>query len=404
MDPDGSNPENLTNDPGADVKPAWSTRPAESVGILARRALHPPWSDPHANIRSRESPRVHPRQSPRDADRASAQHRRDRRAPGAAEDDDLLLGLGPAAAAPPAPESTPDRERSSPMHPQVPAAARRRLRERAEGVRFASADPTFRDFLFCLYSPRATSAIGTWCRLQLGSSVCGLRTLDLQLYQQPRRLRDPVPRRSEPAGAVCLLGHDPARRCRAGSACSARATATAPGRTWRSRHGVLTRLGDTLFRARLQAWMDCLQESGSRLALTGRSGAWYRALLGERISPVRIRPPRLRPRQPALPVAGGLRLRERLVRLLRQVRLLLRARAVALPRAPTADRRSRRPACACPTSRSTQGPSPAPTNTCSVPGGQCTKSHVRSGRSCSSTSRRHSPESTRKSSCSSSRW
>jgi AcrR family transcriptional regulator len=33
-------------------------------------------------------------------------------------------------------------------------------------------------------------------------------------------------------------------------------------RTWRSRYGVLTvRACDTLFRARLQAWMDCLQET-----------------------------------------------------------------------------------------------------------------------------------------------
>jgi hypothetical protein len=33
-------------------------------------------------------------------------------------------------------------------------------------------------------------------------------------------------------------------------------------RTWRSRHGVLTvRACDTLLRARLQAWMDCLQET-----------------------------------------------------------------------------------------------------------------------------------------------
>jgi hypothetical protein len=34
------------------------------------------------------------------------------------------------------------------------------------------------------------------------------------------------------------------------------------GRTWRSRWGVLTVCAnDTLFRARLQAWMDCLQFS-----------------------------------------------------------------------------------------------------------------------------------------------
>jgi hypothetical protein len=33
------------------------------------------------------------------------------------------------------------------------------------------------------------------------------------------------------------------------------------GRTWRSRHGVLTvTASDTMFRARLQAWMDCLRE------------------------------------------------------------------------------------------------------------------------------------------------
>lgn len=32
------------------------------------------------------------------------------------------------------------------------------------------------------------------------------------------------------------------------------------GRIWRSRHGVLqVRLGDTLFRARLRAWMDRLR-------------------------------------------------------------------------------------------------------------------------------------------------
>jgi hypothetical protein len=34
------------------------------------------------------------------------------------------------------------------------------------------------------------------------------------------------------------------------------------GRTWRSRHGVLAVcVGDTLFRARLQAWMDQLRKS-----------------------------------------------------------------------------------------------------------------------------------------------
>ncbi|MGI8594382.1 MAG: hypothetical protein ACR2ML_08500 [Solirubrobacteraceae bacterium] len=42
------------------------------------------------------------------------------------------------------------------------------------------------------------------------------------------------------------------------------------GRTWRSAHGVLTiRACDTLFRARLQGWMDVLAEDWSRLATSG---------------------------------------------------------------------------------------------------------------------------------------
>ncbi len=42
------------------------------------------------------------------------------------------------------------------------------------------------------------------------------------------------------------------------------------GRTWRSVHGVLTvRACDTLFRARLQGWMDVVAEEWSRLAPSG---------------------------------------------------------------------------------------------------------------------------------------
>ncbi len=34
------------------------------------------------------------------------------------------------------------------------------------------------------------------------------------------------------------------------------------GRSWRSKHGVLTvRAGDTALRARLEGWMDCLRET-----------------------------------------------------------------------------------------------------------------------------------------------
>jgi hypothetical protein len=47
------------------------------------------------------------------------------------------------------------------------------------------------------------------------------------------------------------------------------------GRTWRSRYGVLNvSAGDTIFRSRLQAWMDCLQELWVDSAASGRSSAW----------------------------------------------------------------------------------------------------------------------------------
>src|SRR5690349_18329817 len=54
--------------------------------------------------------------------------------------------------------------------------------------------------------------------------------------------------------------------------------------------------------------------------------------------------------------------------------------------------------------RMPQGPSPAPTNTWSVPAGLCTKSQARSRSSSPSISTRHSPKSTRKSSWAFSRW
>lgn len=46
-------------------------------------------------------------------------------------------------------------------------------------------------------------------------------------------------------------------------------------RTWRSEHGVLTiRVCDTLLRARLQAWIDCLREQWLDSTCPGRSSAW----------------------------------------------------------------------------------------------------------------------------------
>jgi hypothetical protein len=47
------------------------------------------------------------------------------------------------------------------------------------------------------------------------------------------------------------------------------------GRTWRCRSGVLTvRASDTLLRARLQAWMDCLQAQWLNSPEPGRSSVW----------------------------------------------------------------------------------------------------------------------------------
>jgi AcrR family transcriptional regulator len=47
------------------------------------------------------------------------------------------------------------------------------------------------------------------------------------------------------------------------------------GRTWRSKYGVLqVNAGDTLFRARLEAWMHSLQEQWLDSAFAGRGAAW----------------------------------------------------------------------------------------------------------------------------------
>jgi AcrR family transcriptional regulator len=47
------------------------------------------------------------------------------------------------------------------------------------------------------------------------------------------------------------------------------------GRTWRSKYGVLTvSTGDTLLRARLEAWMHSLQDQWLHSPASGRSAAW----------------------------------------------------------------------------------------------------------------------------------
>jgi hypothetical protein len=67
------------------------------------------------------------------------------------------------------------------------------------------------------------------------------------------------------------------------------------GRTWRSKHGVLTVVAnDTYLRARLQAWMDRLQDEWlDSLFGPGRGAVWERVRSGSARSWVRIPPPRL---------------------------------------------------------------------------------------------------------------
>ena len=133
MDSDGGNPENLTNDPAPTASPPGRPDP-RSHRHLATEGLHPParasrlapagWSPTLMRTYVRMSHPAYIREKAREMRterRLSIDEIAERL--GAAEDDDLLLGLGPAAGAPAAPESA-SRERRELS--QVPAAARRR--------------------------------------------------------------------------------------------------------------------------------------------------------------------------------------------------------------------------------------------------------------------------------------
>jgi hypothetical protein len=139
-----------------------------------------------------------------------------------------------------------------------------------------AADPTFRDFV-CLYiaegykrdrnhvsignsDPRVVKLATRWIRVFARNPT----TYWLQYHadQDLKRLQ---------AFWAAELGSSPAeirlQRKSNGGALG--------GRTWRSQHGVLTvRACDTLFRARLQGWMDCLQEQWLDSPPPGRSAAW----------------------------------------------------------------------------------------------------------------------------------
>ena len=100
--------------------------------------------------------------------------------------------------------------------------------------------------------------------------------------------------------------------------------------------------------------------------------------------------------KPAVAVRGRLAARDRGVRDPSIRRVLLDARAVALRDFVGGE--TERVVLRAPTAITRHGPLPAPTITCFVFGGQCTKSHARSCRSSPSTIRTASPETTRKSS------
>lgn len=126
-----------------------------------------------------------------------------------------------------------------------------------------AADPTFRDFV-CLYlaegykRDRNSVAI---CNSDPAVMVLALKWLrhfarnPLEHYVAYHADQDLEELRRFWAGALGLVPGDIGGGRKSNSGQLA-------GRTWRSRHGVLTiRTSDTLFRSKLEAWMDCLRAS-----------------------------------------------------------------------------------------------------------------------------------------------
>jgi hypothetical protein len=162
------------------------------------------------------------------------------------------------------------RPRRENPHPATRTMQRnfRRLREAAyeEGLRsfesLVASDPTFRDFV-CLYigegfkrdrnrvaignsDPRVVSLSTRWLRALSRNSI----RFELQYHadQDLSRLR------TFWATLLAVVPTDIAVQRKSNSG-------KLTGRAWRSRYGVLTvRANDTQLRARLQAWMDLLQD------------------------------------------------------------------------------------------------------------------------------------------------
>jgi hypothetical protein len=139
-------------------------------------------------------------------------------------------------------------------------------REGMESFEELSADPTFRDFV-CLYiaegykrnrnrvsignSDPAVMRLATWWirRLTEKAPVFSIQYhADQDLRQLCRFWSEAL---DTEAGAIRLQRKSNSNNLQ--------------GRTWRSRHGVLAVVvDDTLFRARLQAWIDCLKHEWRR--------------------------------------------------------------------------------------------------------------------------------------------
>jgi hypothetical protein len=155
-----------------------------------------------------------------------------------------------------------------------------RLRDRtyAEGRATFSTlavDLTFRDFV-CIYiaegykrsrnhvsvgnsDPRVVKLAAGWIRVRMQPAHLSLQYHADQDFERLRRFWS-----GEVSVAPTEIRFQ--RKCNSGAL---------TGRTWSSQHGVLTvHVGDTLLRARLQGWMDCLQEQWLDSPAPGRSAAW----------------------------------------------------------------------------------------------------------------------------------
>jgi hypothetical protein len=228
---------------------------------------------------------VHTPEGPVDARRAAIHDRRARRAARAAAEHDLLLGTG-------SPDSRirvgrrVSRVSSAQRDPrdaeEVPVAARTGVSRRTRQFDELAADPTFRDFV-CMYigegykrdrnrvslansDPAVVQLAAHWMdRLSSKSPGFSIQYHADQDLEELRRFW---------GNTVCV--DEAAIRLQRKSNSNQLA-----GRTWRSRHGVLTiTVDDTLLRARIEAWMHF---DTSNLAVDSCGNGAWRSLVSRTI-------------------------------------------------------------------------------------------------------------------------